>query len=161
MDLPEINNRGHSTPARIVGKGSKPRVILIPNRLLSDLWDYADVAREKILEELQEAGTDSSQVSLLFISDRGHGVTGNWLEKVFSKAGASIEVKAVPHALRHTFGTYHYLFNKDLVFLSKLMGHESEATTEKFYIHAAKLISHSGDYEQFQLEIDRLCTEIS
>ena len=161
VDLPEINKRGHSTPARVVGKGSKPRVILIPNRLLSDLWDYADVVREKILEELQEAGMYSLHVPLLFISDRGRGITGNWLEKIFARAGKSIDVKAVPHALRHTFGTYHYLFNKDLLSLAKLMGHESEATTEKYYVHIAKLISHAGNYEQFQLEIDRLCAEIS
>lgn len=161
IDLPEINNRGHSTPARIVGKGEKPRVILIPNRLLTDLWGYADLARKNILEELQDAGLDSLHVHLLFISDQGRGITGNWIEKIFARAGRSIGVKAVPHALRHTFGTYHYFFNKDILFLAKLMGHESETTTEKFYVHAAKLISHSGDYEELQLEIDRLCAEVS
>lgn len=161
VDLPEINRRGHSTPARIIGKGEKPRVILIPNCLLSDLWAYADLARKNILDDLQEAGFDSLNVKLLFISGQGRGVTRNWIEKIFAKAGSSVGIKAVPHTLRHTFGTYHYLLNKDLLKLAKLMGHESEVTTEKFYVHMAKLISHSGTYEEFQCEVDQICAGIS
>jgi integrase/recombinase XerD len=160
MDLPEINNRGHSTPARIVGKGEKPRVILIPNRLLTDLWAYADMERLSILEKLHGIGLGLPHVHRLFISNRGKGITGNWIEKIFVRAGNSIGIKAVPHALRHTFGTYHYLFNKDLLFLAGLMGHESMLTTEKFYVHTARLISHTGDYEEFQLKIDRICAQV-
>lgn len=159
-DLPEINKRGHSTPARIVGKGEKLRVILIPNRLLTDLWAYADLERLSILEELQEVGFGLPHEHRLFISDRGKGITGNWIEKIFIKSGDFIGIKVIPHALRHTFGTYHYLFNKDLVFLARLMGHESVSTTEKYYVHTAKLISHSGDYEQLQREIDLLCAQV-
>jgi len=160
-DLPEINSRGHSTPTRIIGKGNKARVILIPNRLLADLWSYADLARSAILERFNGVDAKQLHVHRLFISERGKGITGNWIEKIFVRAGDYIGVKAVPHLLRHTFGTYHYFFHRDLLFLAKLMGHESETTTERFYVHTAKLISHSGDYEQMQLEIDRLCAEVS
>lgn len=161
LDLPEIEERGHSTPARVVGKGEKPRVILIPNCLLAELWAYVDLARKNILDDLQEAGLGPKKIPRLFISNQGRGITGNWVEKVFSRAGNSIGIKAVPHVLRHTFGTYHYLFNKDLQLLADLMGHESVVTTEKYYVHMAKLMSHSGTYEEFQHEIDQLCVGIS
>lgn len=159
-DLPEIRPEGHSTPARIVGKGDKPRVVLIPNRLLADLWEYRDLTRQSILERLTDkASRDVSSSEGLFISQKGEKISANWVEKIFAKVGSRIKVKAVPHALRHTFGTYHYLHNKDLLLLSKLMGHSSVETTEKFYVHIAKLVSHTSDYEEFQAEVDRKCLE--
>lgn len=160
IDLPEIITGGVLTPARIVGKGGKRRVILIPNRLLSDLWLYVDIQRQKLIDDLGAGYSSSSDDVRLFIGRRGSGVTGNWLEKIFSRAGKLIEVKAVPHALRHTFGTYHYLYNKDILLLSQLMGHEKTETTEQFYVHLAKLIAHSGNYEDFQREVDAMCSVI-
>lgn len=156
FDLPEIVISGHSTPARIVGKGEKPRVILIPNRLLSDLWAYADINRAHILEKR----VISNPVRELFLSEYGRPITINWMEKLFARAAAVMGVKVVPHALRHTYGSYHYFHNKDIVFLAKLMGHASTSTTEKFYVHIAKLIYYTGSYEELQLEVDNMCAEI-
>lgn len=153
FDLPEIVSSGHSTPARIVGKGEKPRVILIPNRLLSDLWTYADIIRARILEKCEP----SSSVRELFLSEYGRPITINWMEKLFARTAAVMGLHVVPHALRHTYGTYHYFHNKDIVFLAKLMGHESASTTERFYVHVAKLISYTGSYEELQLEVDNMC----
>lgn len=155
FDLPEINHEGHSTPARVIGKGGKRRFILIPNGLLSELWAYVDITRAYIIEKLTPADAPA-----LFITEKGKPITVNWIEKIFAKTGNILGIRVAPHNLRHTFGSYHYLYNRDLVFLSKLMGHESEVTTEKYYVHIAKLISYSGDYEQFQLYVDRACTGI-
>lgn len=152
-DLPEILPAGHSTPARIVGKGEKPRVILIPNRLLSDLWAYADISRARILENC----ANSNPVRELFLSETGRPITVNWMEKLFARTAAVMGVHVAPHALRHTYGSYHYFHNKDIVFLAKLMGHENTSTTEKFYVHLAKLISYTGSYEELQLEVDSMC----
>lgn len=153
FDLPEIVHAGHSTPARIVGKGNKLRVILIPNRLLSDLWGYADISRARILENV----VDGESVRELFVSGRGRRITINWMEKLFSRTAAVMGVHAVPHALRHTFGSYHYFHNKDIVFLAKLMGHENTSTTEEFYVHVARLIAYTGSYEELQIEVDNMC----
>ncbi|RML43582.1 Site-specific recombinase XerD [Pseudomonas savastanoi pv. glycinea] len=153
FDLPEIIPTGHSTPARIVGKGNKPRVILIPNRLLSDLWAYADISRAHILENV----ADGNSVRELFVSGRGKPITINWMEKLFARTAAVMGVQVVPHVLRHTYGSYHYFYNKDILFLAKLMGHENTSTTEEFYVHIAKLISYTGSYEELQVEVDRMC----
>ncbi|UVL89463.1 tyrosine-type recombinase/integrase [Pseudomonas sichuanensis] len=160
-DLPDINHRGHSTPARVLGKGNKARVILVPNRLLADIWGYVDMERALWLERMAYKKPSTTTPPFLFISPIGKPLTGNWIEKIFAKASKNLGIDAVPHSLRHTFGTYHYLYNKDLLALSKIMGHESERTTEKFYVHNAILISHAATYEQLQKDIDKMCGGIS
>ncbi|WP_199884908.1 tyrosine-type recombinase/integrase [Pseudomonas bohemica] len=157
-DLPVINHAGHSTPARIVGKGGKARFILIPNGLLSDLWAYMDISREYIVDKLSEKNREVA--ASLFISEHGKTLTVNWIEKLFVRVASRMGIWAVPHTLRHTFGTYHYLYNRDLVMLSQLMGHESEATTEKFYVNVANLVAHAESYEKLQISLDKSCEEI-
>lgn len=158
-DLPDVNHNGYSTPARVIGKGGKARFILIPNGLLSDLWAYNDVSRECILENAS-VGASMVVCRNLFLSEKAKSISINWVEKIFYRTGREIGLKVIPHILRHTFGSYHYLLNRDLVFLSQLMGHESERTTEKHYVHIAKLISYSGKYEELQRKLDAECREI-
>jgi len=159
-DLPHINFNGNSTPARVIGKGGKARFILIPNGLLSELWAYKDISRAAILDDVSISNYDEGLVKNLFISERAKPVSINWIEKVFYRVGVIVGMEVVPHMLRHTFGSYHYLLNRDLVFLSTLMGHESERTTEKYYVHIAKLISYAGEYEEFQRTLDWACREV-
>lgn len=154
-DLPEINSRGHSTPARIIGKGRKARLVLIPNALLLKLWDYRDIDREALCDKLRACGRNKMPEEL-FISNLGRGLTSNWIEKLFVKAGHSMGIKAVPHTLRHTYGTYHYLLNKDLAGLANLMGHANETTTRNYYVHTAVLTSYAGSYSKLQDEVDKL-----
>ena len=71
-------------------------------------------------------------------------------------ASKKLGIRSTPHSLRHTFGTYHYLLNRDLPSLANLMGHASESTTRRFYVHTALLVSYAGTYNAFQAEIDRL-----
>lgn len=152
-DLPETNSRGHSTPARIVGKGGKARVILIPNELLYQLWEYADIDREKQLD--LSPYVDPDECHSLFITKNGQPLSDNWVQKLFRKTSKYIGVKAHPHLLRHTFGTYHYLLNHDLTGLSKLMGHSNEETTCKYYVHTATLVAYTGTYSTMQKLIDK------
>jgi integrase/recombinase XerD len=106
-DLPEINSRGHSTPARVVVKGGKARLILIPNQLLLKLWEYVDLDKERICDRIEIKAGTRIVPDELFLSGNGNRLTSNWLEKLFSKTSAKIGIKTVPHSLRHTFGTYH------------------------------------------------------
>lgn len=156
-DLPEVSTRGHSTPARIIGKGNKARVILIPNNLLYELWEYVDIDREKQLDELRYSREGVSEA--LFITRDGKALSVNWVQKLFRKTSKHIGVNAHPHLLRHTFGTYHYLLNHDLTALSKLLGHSSEETTREYYVHTAILVAYSGTYSSLQREIDRITKE--
>lgn len=155
-DLPEVNSAGHSTPARIIGKGGKRRVILIPNKLLIKLWEYVDIDRENICDRLRLSQPGRNIPSRLFISQAGKGVTSNWIEKLFSRASASLGIKTIPHALRHTYATYHYLINKDLAGLANLLGHSSETITRTYYVNIAVPISYAGSFSGLQDEIDKM-----
>lgn len=152
-DLPEVNTRGYFTPARVVGKGMKARCVLIPNSLLLKLWEYVDFTRERICESV---AMNSDSLGSLFLNTQGNPVTRNWVEKQFAMASKKLGIRSTPHSLRHTFGTFHYLLNRDLPSLSNLMGHASENTTRRFYVHTALLVSYAGTYSAFQAEIDRL-----
>jgi len=151
-DLPEVNSRGKFTPARVIGKGGKARVILIPNDLLYQIWEYVDIDREKKIDAITHI--DPKDCLTLFITQDGQPLSINWVQKLFRKTSKHIGVKAHPHLLRHTFGTYHYLLNHDLTGLSKLLGHASEETTRTYYVHTATLIAYSGSYNAFQRQID-------
>ncbi|MEQ5816461.1 site-specific integrase [Marinobacter sp. NFXS11] len=154
-DLPEVNSRRISTPARLIGKGAKARVILIPNQLLLQLWEYVDLDRETVSDRISKVSEDCIRQNL-FLSDKGQAIATNWVQKLFRKAGQYVGIKSTPHILRHTFGTYHYLLNRDLVGLAKLMGHESETTTHLYYVHTATLVSYSGTYSGLQRELDQM-----
>lgn len=155
-DLPEVNLRGHSTPARVIGKGGKARLVLIPNKLLVKFWQYVDFDRQRVVEKIESIAGNDVVDDVLFLSEKGRRLTVNWIEKLFTRASERLGVKTVPHVLRHTYGTYHYLLNKDLAGLANLMGHSNENTTRNFYVHTALLISYAGTYRALQDEIDRL-----
>lgn len=155
-DLPEVNFRGHSTPARVKGKGDKQRLVLIPNSLLLKIWEYVDFEREKTVEIAFDKQGGGKSDSTLFLNECAARLSINWVEKLFALAGNKVGVKASPHVLRHTYGTYHYLLNRDLAGLSKLMGHADEETTRSYYVETAVLVSYSGSYSALQEEIDRI-----
>ncbi len=158
-DLPEVQSRLKLTPARCVGKGGKARVILIPNELLLKLWDYADIDRESICEEVRKIYPDAVSPKL-FISNKGEALSPNWIQKLFRKAGKYTGIKAHPHSLRHTYGTYHYLLNRDLQGLSKLMGHEDVKTTHAFYVDTATKVSYASTFSEWNNKIDAHLEEL-
>lgn len=77
------------------------------------------------------------------------------MDQLFQRASALAGIDCKPHVLRHTYGTYHYLIHRDLAKLASLMGHASEETTRKYYVHTAALVAHAGHFDSFQNEIDR------
>ena len=158
-DLPEVQERLKLTPARCVGKGGKARVILIPNELLLKLWEYVDIDRESTSEKIRKICPEAVS-STLFISTKGSALTPNWIQKLFRKAGQYSCINAHPHSLRHTFGTYHYLLNRDLQGLAKLMGHEDVQTTHEFYVDTATKVSYASTYSDWNNKIDAHLEEI-
>lgn len=154
-DLPEVNPNGHSTPARVLGKGNKRRAVLIPNELLLRLWEHVDLDRELVVENVPMLAGESVSEKL-FITTKGRSISINWIQKLFRKCSEYCGITANPHMLRHTFGTYHYLLNRDLTGLSKLMGHESEETTRSYYLHLATLASYSGTFAGLNEKIDSI-----
>jgi integrase/recombinase XerD len=118
---------------RLIGKGSKERVIPVGEEALHWLAQYVKQARPG----LQSANSISDA---LFLSSRGSAITRQafWqnIKKHLLKAG----VKTVfsPHSLRHAFATHLLNHGADLRTVQMLLGHSSLSTTQ-IYTHIAQL----------------------
>lgn len=97
-------------------KGDKERTTVISQELVKDL-------KFRYSKETLESNKLIARFSRIGFSQ----ALKRWAKK------AGIRKNVYPHLLRHCFGTYHYKQFKDIVLLSKLMGHESIEMT-KVYI---------------------------
>ena len=117
---------------RLIGKGSKERVIPVGEEALHWLALYLKSARAELQQG--KAVTDA-----LFLSSRGSAITRQafWqnIKKHLLKAG----VKTVfsPHSLRHAFATHLLNHGADLRTVQMLLGHSSLSTTQ-IYTHVAQ-----------------------
>ena len=117
---------------RLIGKGSKERVVPVGEEALHWLQRY--------LREARPALQASSKVNdALFLSSRGTGITRQafWqnIKKHLLKAG--VKTAFSPHSLRHAFATHLLNHGADLRTLQMLLGHSSLSTTQ-IYTHIAQ-----------------------
>ena len=117
---------------RLVGKGSKERVIPVGEEALHWLTEYLRGARPQLL---RRAGAQDA----LFLSSRGRAITRQafWqnIKKHLIKAG--IKTVYSPHSLRHAFATHLLNHGADLRTVQMLLGHSSLSTTQ-IYTHIAR-----------------------
>jgi len=117
---------------RLIGKGSKERVIPVGEEALHWLAKYVKQSRPGLQRE--KVPNDA-----LFLSSRGTAITRQafWqnIKKYLLKAG----VKTVfsPHSLRHAFATHLLNHGADLRTVQMLLGHSSLSTTQ-IYTHVAQ-----------------------
>ncbi len=116
---------------RVVGKGSKDR--LVPLGEESDAWldRYAREARPVIL------GTRMSDD--LFVTSRGAAMTRQafWLTIKRYAQRAGIRKPISPHTLRHAFATHLLNHGADLRVVQMLLGH-SDLSSTQIYTHVAQ-----------------------
>ncbi len=117
---------------RIVGKGSKERLVPLGEEAITWLVLYFDDAREELLKK--NFGED-----IVFPSNRGVAMSRQtfWhrLRKLAVVAG--IQKKLSPHTLRHAFATHLLNHGADLRVVQLLLGH-SDLSTTQIYTHVAQ-----------------------
>lgn len=115
---------------RVIGKGSKERLVPIGEMALSSLQHYATVARPALLK-----GRSSKD---LFISARGAAITRQmfWVSIKKYALVAGIVRPVSPHGLRHSFATHLLNHGADLRALQMLLGHSSLSTTQIYTLVA-------------------------
>lgn len=117
---------------RLVGKGSKERVVPVGEEALHWLNRYLQQARPA----LQRNATTSDA---LFLSSRGSAITRQafWqnIKKHLLRAG--VKTAFSPHSLRHAFATHLLNHGADLRTVQMLLGHSSLSTTQ-IYTHIAQ-----------------------
>jgi len=128
--LGEINLR--QGVIRIVGKGSKERLVPMGEEAISWLTRYLKDARNELLK-------NNRAQDVVFPSNRGVAMTRQtfWhrIRKLAKEAG--IQKKLSPHTLRHAFATHLLNHGADLRVVQLLLGH-SDLSTTQIYTHVAQ-----------------------
>lgn len=113
---------------RVLGKGSKERLVPIGDIALDWIKKYYDVDRPSF------ARPDSD--STVFLNFRGRALSRMGIWKIIRKyAGlAGITTKVSPHTFRHSFATHLLEGGADLRIVQEMLGHANIVTTE-IYTH--------------------------
>ena len=112
---------------RVIGKGSKERIVPIGEVALQALREYgAEQARK-----WRRAAKGETPV---FLNHRGGRITTRSVARVVEKylKAAGIPVRMGPHGLRHTFATHLLNGGADLRVIQELLGHASLSTTQRY-----------------------------
>jgi|TARA_B100001964_G_scaffold196669_1_gene221311 integrase/recombinase XerD len=130
LKLNEINLR--QGVIRIIGKGSKERLVPLGEEALSWINRFLEESRDDLLK-----GNLSQDV--VFPSSRGSAMTRQtfWYRVKAHARKAGIEKKLSPHTLRHAFATHLLNHGADLRVVQLLLGH-SDLSTTQIYTHVAQ-----------------------
>lgn len=116
---------------RVMGKGSKERIIPIGSHAITKLDAYIKHARPKLLKHHTS--------SYVFAARAGKPMTrqGFWkLVRQYAKA-AGYEKKISPHTFRHSFASHLLEGGADLRAVQMMLGH-SDISTTQIYTHVAR-----------------------
>jgi len=128
MNVAHVDLRGGTV--RVMGKGSKERILPVHRAAVARLAAYIDSARPVLLKQPAEA---------LFLSTRGNRMSADAVRKRLklhiSSAGGQLDL--TPHSIRHTFATHLLEAGADLRTVQELLGHVALSTTQ-IYTHVGR-----------------------
>lgn len=125
---------------RIMGKGSKERIVPLGDYAVNIMNDYMNNYRPLI---------NKKHIDYVFINNRGDKISRQFIFKVIKKEALKKGIKKdiSPHTLRHTFATHLLKNGADLRIIQELLGHENISTTQ-IYTHVTNNKLKS-DYETY------------
>jgi integrase/recombinase XerD len=129
MTLPQVSRE--MGVVRVVGKGSKERLVPLGEEALAWLGRYLAQGRSAIL--------GARQSTALFVTGRGEAMTRQafWYRIKLHGRSAGIAQAISPHVLRHAFATHLVNHGADLRVVQLLLGHADISTTQ-IYTHVAR-----------------------
>lgn len=116
---------------RIVGKGSKERLVPIGEQATDWIERYLSIGRSLLIKQ---------KVSdAVFVTNRGGAMTRQAFWHLIKKYAviAGMQATLSPHTLRHAFATHLLNHGADLRSIQMLLGH-SDLSTTQIYTHVAK-----------------------
>ena len=126
---------------RVMGKGSKERIVPINDVALKYLKMYIDDYRSELVK-----GTINNY---LFLNNHGNVITRQGIFKMIKKYALEKGIKKEigPHTLRHTFATHLLANGADLRIIQELLGH-SDISTTQIYTHLTNETLHT-EYKKY------------
>lgn len=112
---------------RVIGKGSKERIVPVGMVAVSAVREYIAAERSK-----------SKRTSeYLFVSRKGERLRRETIWRIVKKYQSIIQKNIYPHIFRHSFATHILEGGADLRHIQEMLGHSSVATTQ-IYTHLNK-----------------------
>ena len=118
---------------RVMGKGSKERVVPLGNFAINALKTYLSHGRTRLACRSQQAG------NALFLNKAGERISVRSIRDVINKyvRKISIRQRVSPHTIRHSFATHLLDAGADLRSVQELLGHVKMSTTQ-IYTHVTR-----------------------
>jgi integrase/recombinase XerD len=107
---------------RVMGKGSKERVVPVNARTIEKVKRYMNVERPVILGKKRSA--------YLFVTRRGGPMTRQRFWQMLKSIGKKAGLELSPHTMRHCFATHLLEGGADLRSVQKMLGHSDISTTQ-------------------------------
>ncbi len=130
LNLDQINP--DNGQIKVLGKGSKERIVLIGEMAITALKRYLETARPKLM-------TLKGGSRALFINRSGGRLSRRSIQSMVTRQAlkAGIDKHVYPHLLRHSFATHMLDGGADLRVVQELLGHSSLGTTQ-VYTHVTQ-----------------------
>ena len=148
---------------RVIGKGSKERLVPIGNKAISEMNIYFNKSR-KILN-------NNNKTSYIFLSKNGLPLTRSMVNKIITKwckiwidsklnsryrssknSREYLESRKIsPHTFRHSFATHLLEGGADLRFVQVMLGHVDISTTQ-IYTHLDKTFLKQQYYDFHEIK---------
>lgn len=124
---------------RVIGKGSKERLVPVGEMAQDALEHYIEYARPIFfkIEKMKQANNK------VFLNQRGGALTRMSVWNIVQQAAqlADIKKNVYPHIFRHSFATHLLEGGADLRAVQEMLGHSSILTTE-IYTHVDRSLLH-------------------
>jgi site-specific recombinase XerD len=152
LDVDDVDLRAQRV--RVLGKGSKERIVPVGDFAVEALRTYLERSRPTLAERGHAAPSaeraaarperaarpsdDGRPGGALFLTGRGRRISDRAVRRVVERYRAAIPGRtASPHTLRHSFATHLLDGGAELRVVQELLGHASAATTQR-YTHVSK-----------------------
>lgn len=129
LELQDINT--DSGYVRVMGKGSKERIVPIGSHALKAVNAWSNEGRPLMLKKIISP--------YLFVARAGKPMTRQSFWKIIKKysLAAGISSNVTPHTLRHSFATHLLEGGADLRSVQTMLGH-SDISTTQIYTHVSR-----------------------
>ena len=116
-----------SSTIRVLGKGSKERIVPIPAVTSTMLKQYIEIYRPVFMKK---------PTNRFFLYPNGKPITVRTIERHLSETCAQLGIQkhVTPHKLRHTYATEMLNGGADLRSIQEILGHSNISTTQ-IYTH--------------------------